>query len=449
MSLELEEQFYETERARLQRWLPWVHLFQAFRLATRWQNLALAMAAVLLLATGRWALSYTPFSAYSRIGAVTSRTDSVVPRTLWPWEDRFLTHPLPTVQDVSFRAAVESPLRTLGSAVGLGPAVLSPLFDFIDPARMLFQRRTSWSDVADAWLHMLLVVSLGTLIGGAITRRVAVEFAGRGEPGLGETVRFSVREFPFTFGAPVIPLVGIGLLFLMGRVVAWLGRTPGIDETVTAALWGLLLLFSLVTALIVLGVGAAWPLMVAAHSAEGTDGFDAMNRAYNYVFVRPWYALWLVLLTMAYGGVLIVFLSGLTGVVLQLTEWIAAGPISDVGLARITAQAPEWVTLTPPSEDPSPGVTGSLGAFWYRGLGTLLTAFVYSFFWTAATLIYFLLRKSVDAYDLDRVYLPKEAPKSDEPPLSGMPAVARREAESAAEKSAAPETPPPAEPSAG
>jgi hypothetical protein len=425
MSLELEEQFYETERARLQRWVPWVHLFRAFRLATRWQNLALAFAGVLLLSGGRGLLTYAPFSAPVPPGIVAGQ------RTVWPWQREFLAPPLPSIREATFGHALAHPLETLDLAASRGPTVLAPLADFLQPARVLFHRHNSWAQVADAWLHVLLVVALGSLVGGAITRRVAVEFAGQGEPGLRESVRFAVREFPFTFGAPLISTIGIGLLLVMGRVVAWLGRIPGIGESITSILWGVLLLFSLVMALIVLGVAIAWPLMVCAHSVEGTDGFDALNRAYNYVFVRPWYALWLVLLTMLYGSVLIYFVVALTGTVVHLTEWVAAGPIDDAGLARISADAPDLVSFRPgPRGETRPAAT-VLGGLWYRGLATLLTAFVYSFFWTAATIIYFLLRKSVDAYDLDRVYLPKPMPQppKDEPPLVGIAAVERREAQ--------------------
>ena len=35
-------------------------------------------------------------------------------------------------------------------------------------------------------------------------------------------------------------------------------------------------------------------------------------------------------------------------------------------------------------------------------------AFVFSYFWTATTAIYFLLRRHVDATEMDEVYIPEE-----------------------------------------
>src|SRR5262245_2631707 len=121
MSEPLQEAFFETERARLQRWLPWVHLFRAFRLATRWQNLALALLAVLCLAAGRWGLSYLPFSSYAR-GAGVAIDETSLPfgrltvadrRTVWPSEREFLSPPLPTVRDAAGTLRVTDPLTLL------------------------------------------------------------------------------------------------------------------------------------------------------------------------------------------------------------------------------------------------------------------------------------------------------------------------------------------------
>lgn len=423
MTEPLQEAFFETERARLQRWLPWVHLFRAFRLATRWQNLLLALLGVLLLAAARWGCSHLPYAshprgkesiAYRTIGPWTA--DPLVGRrTLWPCEQEFLSPPLPTTRDVLDGIWAIHPLT-----------LLAPLGDLVRPATALFQRRSSWSQTAEAWLHVLLVLSIGSLIGGAITRRVALEFGRSIEPSLRESLRFSASDFSFYIGAPLISVVGVGLLLALGRAIAWLGRIPGIGEAVAATLWGLLLLFSLVLALILMGVAAAWPLMIAAHSCEGTDSFDALNRAYNYVFVRPWYAGWLLLVTLAYGSAVLAFVLWLTGLTVHLSAWIAAGPLSDAALGRITLTAPPLVESATAPPGTTATLAGQIGGLWQHGLASLLTAFVYSFFWTSATLIYLLLRRSVDACDLQRIYVP-QPPAPPGPPLAGIAAVERRE----------------------
>lgn len=52
---------------------------------------------------------------------------------------------------------------------------------------------------------------------------------------------------------------------------------------------------------------------------------------------------------------------------------------------------------------------GSLSAIWLYLAFFLLLGFVYSYFWSASTMMYFLLRKDVDATDYDEVYLEEEA----------------------------------------
>ena len=58
------------------------------------------------------------------------------------------------------------------------------------------------------------------------------------------------------------------------------------------------------------------------------------------------------------------------------------------------------------------GSSGELGLrlirFWIDLAVTVAMAFVFSYFWTANTAIYFLLRRHVDATKMDEVYLPEE-----------------------------------------
>ena len=55
-----------------------------------------------------------------------------------------------------------------------------------------------------------------------------------------------------------------------------------------------------------------------------------------------------------------------------------------------------------------------LVCFWLTLLFLLMLGFSYSFFWSAATMIYFLMRKRVDEAELDEVFLEEDEP---EPPL--------------------------------
>src|SRR5205085_2153130 len=56
--------------------------------------------------------------------------------------------------------------------------------------------------------------------------------------------------------------------------------------------------------------------------------------------------------------------------------------------------------------------------FWVTLLFLMVLGFGYSFFWTASTMIYLLMRRKVDDTDIDEVYL-EEEPGSD--PYAGPP----------------------------
>jgi hypothetical protein len=56
-------------------------------------------------------------------------------------------------------------------------------------------------------------------------------------------------------------------------------------------------------------------------------------------------------------------------------------------------------------------------------LALLLVAFVYTFFWSSATIVYFVLRHSVDANDFDEVFIEDAEEKDELLPLVGTAAM--------------------------
>jgi hypothetical protein len=68
---------------------------------------------------------------------------------------------------------------------------------------------------------------------------------------------------------------------------------------------------------------------------------------------------------------------------------------------------------------PAPSLGRELVRAWMCTLATLLWGFVYSYFWTAATIVYCILRKSVDGNDFDEVFAEQEHEPDDLLPLVG------------------------------
>jgi len=162
-------------------------------------------------------------------------------------------------------------------------------------------------------------------------------------------------------------------------------------------------------------------LMWATISAEGTDTFDALQRSYSYVFQRPLHYLFYVFVAAVLGWLGWLLVKTFAAAVVGLTYWAAGWAC---GGERIAAIADPNETL---------GALGGAGAavigFWVGCVKLLAVGFYYGYFWTATTAIYFLLRRDIDATEMDEVFL--DADEDEQayglPPLgtdqAGAPAV--------------------------
>ncbi len=191
-----------------------------------------------------------------------------------------------------------------------------------------------------------------------------------------------------------------------------------IGLVIAGALWFLVLLAGLFMAVLLVGLFFGFPLMWATISAEGTDAFDALSRSYAYTYQRP---LLYVLYSFAAGalGMLGWIVVGIfTSTVFDLGAWGVSWCSGDRISPELLGGASWGAALLGDGTGSAPldGVvtssTGKLGlgliSFWMDLVVTLAMAFVFSYFWTATTAIYFLLRRNVDATEMDEVYILEE-----------------------------------------
>jgi hypothetical protein len=223
--------------------------------------------------------------------------------------------------------------------------------------------------------------------------------------------------------------VGFLLLWFMAAGVGLVGRIPVVGEAVLGVLWGVSLLIGFLMAAVAVIVCAGWPLMIAAISVESSDGFDGLSRANTYVTNRPGYALFLVLFAVTYGGLLLYFVAGVTELAVELSM-----QATDAGSGEsINEMIRPAINLGEGMVEPVSGPGYGLTQFWARLARMLPTAFVYSYFWTAATIIYLLLRRREDGTPLAEIQ-PNDSRSGERPaPLVGMAAATERERQIAAD----------------
>ncbi len=247
-----------------------------------------------------------------------------------------------------------------------------------------------------AWPHAILAalwtVAVWGMIGGAIARVVAVGQAAGERLTVREALRFSFRKAVPLIGTPLIPVVGIILVSVFLAMFGLLYRTGW--GTVAAGVLGFLpLIGGLLLTLIVIGLAFGWPLMQASVAVEAEDGFDAMSCAYAYTRQRPWHLAFYAALAFVIGSVGLVFVDMFARLVVHLTVWsLSLGGPRDLVSGLYHGE----------------GVTASSSAiathhFWRNVVGLLVRAWIYSIFWTFATMIYLLLRRDVDGTPLDRI----------------------------------------------
>jgi len=448
---------------------PWVHLFRAFRIAIDVRKIILASLGLVVLAVGNWAFLFLPFAPDENTG---------FPR---PWDQQLGYNfegprlsadgtepaylPAPSLDvPTPIESLITDPRNTLWGIGTNWAVVLRPLLPVIEPARELFRSNETWGKVAYAWTRLLWAIVVWSLFAGALTRMAAVQFARNESVGLAPAIQFSGGKFLSYVSAPLLPVGGIILCWLACLVAGLIGRIPAIGDTVVGFLGFIPLLFGLLMALLLLGVAAGWPLMLATVSTEGTDAFDGFSRSYGYVYSRPWQYLWLSVLTLAYGSAVIFVVWIMVSLVASLTNWGVAAGMGAKSAERLFESAPSILQLSPeaapipvpdllmedaaattettvtaettvsaaapneqaseaPSETTEPPGSTTARQFmgvWLSVLGLLVNGFVYSYFWCAVTIVYFLLRKSDDATALDEVYLLDEEEEDDLLPVVGV-----------------------------
>jgi len=367
---------------------PWLSLWRCFRLAIRLRLLLLSAAAVVLTLSG-WALFGSIFPG-----------DPAVARQMQahqgcPW--------LAATALVPDRPGLPgAALPTPGGSIF--DRSFDPVFGSWDhlagPLRRVFTLEASLSEVAFLLLCGFWTILVWSVLGSAITRVAAVELAGGERIGWGAMIRHVGAKWRSYFAAPAMPLCGVLFLTCVVGLGGVILMHFGLGIVLAGILWPLALAAGLLIAMLLLGLMFGWPLMWPTISAEGTDSLDALSRAYAYVFHRPLNYLFYAVVAALIGLLGWLLVSNFAAGVVYLTYWAASWGAGAETVTMIAAGSPELGTL------------GRFGAllvrFWCECVKLLAVGYLYSYFWTAATAIYFLLRRDEDATETDEVFLDEQ-----------------------------------------
>lgn len=267
-------------------------------------------------------------------------------------------------------------------------------------------------------VFLIYTFVLTMILGGAITRLAALD-ACRGVHGSPfDALRFATSKAGWLIAAPLLPLALVGLI---GAVLAGAGliffNLPVLD-VIGGLLFIVLLALGALAAVILLGLAFSCNLLTPAIAVEDSSGFDAVSRSFSYVLAHPWRYLFYLAVTIVYGAIGYL----LVGLVLFLTLWVTKTFVSLLVFAEASEGINRFDAILP---DPRLGeihykgagddLGGSAGAaamfvgVWVKLLLALLPAYCVSFYFTAVTWIYLLLRRSADGAAFDEIAM-RDAP---------------------------------------
>jgi hypothetical protein len=336
-----------------------------------------------------------------------------------------------------------------------------------------------FTETANVWGRnagiAFVVLMIWAFFGGAITRIAAVEISNDDRIGLGEAGRFACRKYGAYLGASVLPAVAVLFLALCCALFGVVFRIPYLNFFLTLVLFFLVPLAGFLMFLIGLGGIVGSPLMYPAVSSEANDSFDAISRAYSYVFGRPWRYIFYNAAGALYGLACAFFVAFFVKYVLAWSfaavnygtnGWFNATirplrkdylqPLNDqiVGLVeRVGGWVQSWditgyvtrcydvartqLGLEKFSENlPTDYTWADKGAALVIAIVVyvivvLVIAYIVSLFFSIQTTVYLLLRKSVDGAEMTEVYR-----EEDEDAVSAAPESAAKEGEDPGKKEA-------------
>ncbi len=407
---------------------PWLSIVRAARLAIAPRLLILAALGLFLTAAGWKLLGWAYSSSEDPTLTVWRMEDSI-----WRWQapirraDRVIA---PGRTDNTYSATtqgadvvvVETTPGYPSADVSLLAESASPFLWLSRPLARIFDRTAGFVPFSYTLLCGLWSLAVWALIGGSITRIVAMALAHEGRLGALEGAKFSIVKWPAFFLAPLFPLIGVLTISLLAGLFFGLIMRADAGVLVSSILWPLMLAASFVMAILLIGLMFGWPLMWPTISVEGTDAFDALSRSYSYTFQRPFHYLFYAIVAAIIGALASLVVMGLAHLTTDLSYWSASW---GAGLNRAGEIYRD--VLIPGDTSGGYGLGIKILGFWHGCVLLLGASYLYSYFWTAATAIYFLLRRHVDGTEMDEIWSEPEDETYGLPPLkddpSGVPQV--------------------------
>lgn len=235
------------------------------------------------------------------------------------------------------------------------------------------------------WFMLLFgadVLFVFAMASGILTRMSATQVCTNKNTTLGSAACSVHKRWVWYLLTPLMPAA---LIAVVGAVLALAGlvffNIPGVD-VVGSLVYGLLLLLGFVAAVVGLLLLFGLFLMPPALSVEGSDGFDAIARSFNYILFRPWQFGVYLFSSIVYLAIVYVLVGAVASLSIDAAQYfVELGVVSD----HEPTEPATWIMLR-----------------WIELVSAIVLAILFSTFCCLQTQVYVLMRRSADGTPMDQ-----------------------------------------------
>jgi hypothetical protein len=162
-------------------------------------------------------------------------------------------------------------------------------------------------------------------------------------------------------------------------------------------------------AVVLIGAVAGFNLMFPAVGYDDADCFDAISRSFSYVYAKPWRMGFYTVLAVIYGAICYVFVRFFAFLLLWASHrTLQMGILGGNSKLKVIWPQPTFADFFGGPAAAASKWTESVAAFlvyiFVLAMVGLLISFVVSFYFSANTVIYALMRNKVDNTAIEDVY---------------------------------------------
>ncbi len=271
----------------------------------------------------------------------------------------------------------------------------------------------------------LCSMAIWSFIGLAIARVCLLRLTRNETIGIDDAFDFAFDHWLASFGGVSIPLAAALTLCIPASLIGLL-MTFDLGAAAFSLLWPVVLIIGTIMTLLLLGLSYSWPLIVSSAACEGQNAFDAMTRAFAYLFQRPLHCVGYAVVAMLFGGFCWLIVSHLCVSVIDLSYWASSWGINVGSDGQPRTEILQGLDINAETTSMMDFAQNTIG-FWNGLIRTVAAAFLYGLFWCMASAVYLLLRKDVDDTEMDEIYIVDERRTYELPPLKsderGVPQV--------------------------